>query len=60
VLAEAVLGSDAVRLARAVLEGGHFALERATDLAETVLRSTAVVEQLAEAADASVTSGGRP
>jgi hypothetical protein len=60
VLAEAVVGSDAVRLARAVLEGGDFALERATDLAETVLRSTAVVEQVAEASDASVTSGGRP
>ena len=60
VLAEAVVGSDAVRLARAVLEGGDFALERATDLAETVLRSPAVDEHPAEASDASVTSGRRP
>lgn len=60
VLAEAVLGSDAVRLARAVLEGGDFALERATDLAETVLRSTAVVDHPDVASDASATSGGRP
>jgi hypothetical protein len=60
VLAEAVLGSDVVRLARTVLEGGAFALERATDLAETVLRSTAVAEHSAETADAAVTSGGRP
>lgn len=59
VLAEAVLTSNAVRLARAVLEDGDFALERATDLAETVLRSTAVVEHPAEASDAAVTSGGR-
>ena len=60
VLAEAVLESDAVHLARAVLEGGDFALERATDLAEAVLRSTAVVEQVSEASDTSVPSGGRP
>jgi hypothetical protein len=60
VLAEAVLGSDAVRLARTVLDGGEFALERATDLAETVLRATAVVEPPAEASGAFGTSGGRP
>lgn len=60
VLAEAVLESEAVHLARAVLEGGDFALERATDLAEAVLRSTAVVEQVSEASDTSVPSGGRP
>jgi hypothetical protein len=41
------------------IAGGDFALERATDLAETVLRSTAVVDYLAEASDASLTSGGR-
>ncbi len=60
VLAEAVLASDAVRLARAVLEGGDFALERATDLAETVLCSTPVVEYPVQVTDAAVTSGGRP
>ena len=60
VLAEAVLGSDAIRLARAVLEGGDFALERATDLAETVLGSTAEVEHPEQGTDAAVTSGGRP
>jgi hypothetical protein len=60
VLAEAVLGSDAIRLASAVLEGGEFALERATDLAEAVLRSTTVVEHPEQGTDAAVTSGGRP
>jgi hypothetical protein len=59
VLAEAVLGRDAVRLARVVLEGGEFALERATDLAETVLCPPILPERVAEATDAA-TSKGRP
>jgi hypothetical protein len=40
-LAEAVLLSEPVRLARAVLAGGPHALKRAVELAETVLGNDA-------------------